>query len=284
VLRIDLLPRQIAIARTNKLLIALIIALLLIELGVLGAMLMGVKGQIATTSAELERVSAIADEVTKLEGEVAQKEGELAPIQAKVDFVDEANESGEQYWDRFHAINEYIYENAQMTRFSITGGSSVNFTVTVGDTTDAARFLLNIVHCPALSNVSVSGLPPGVSIEGAGGAMAGGFQPMASMEPGMEPGIDPGMEPGMDPGMAMGGPTPQASATGDITLDVTATLTEPIEVPVPGAGAAAAGGMPGMDPGMMDPAMMDPAMMDPAMAPEAGAAPPDDAGAEPPME
>ncbi|HCA48174.1 MAG TPA: hypothetical protein DEP45_12730 [Armatimonadetes bacterium] len=276
-LRIDLLPRQIAIARTNKLLIALIIALLLVELGVLGAMLMGVKGRIATTSAELERVTKIADEVTKLEGEVTQKEGELAPIQAKVDFVDEADRSGEQYWDRFHEINEYIYENAQMTRFSITGTSSVNFTVVVGDTTDAARFVLNIVHCPALSNVSVSGLPPGVSIEGAGGAMGGGFQPMAGMEPGMEPGIDPGMEPGM--GAGMGGATPQASATGEITLDITATLTEPVSVPAPGGGGAAAGapGMPGMEPGM------DPAMMDPGMAPEASAPPPD-AGAEPPME
>lgn len=284
-LRIDLLPRQIAIARTNKILVALIIVLLVAELAALGIMYMGIRGEQSRVAEELEKTTKVADEVRKLESEISSKEADLKPIQDKIDFIEDANKSGEQYWDRFHEINKYIYENARMTRFSLTGGNSVNFTVVVSDTTEAARFVLNLVHSPALANVSVSGLPAGVSIEGAGGAGGGGFQPMGG-EMGMEPGMEPGMgEPGMEPGMGGpmgGGPAPQATAEGDITLNVTASLTEGVSEPAPsgGGGAGGAGGgiggmPPGMDPGMMEPGMAEPGMEDPAMA-----EPPEDMPAE----
>ncbi|MBD3293426.1 MAG: hypothetical protein GF393_10915, partial [Armatimonadia bacterium] len=212
-----------------------------------------------------------ANKVRDLESETSAKQGQLDPIQAKIDFIEDANTSGEQYWDRFHAINEYIPEFAQMTRFSITAPGSVNFTVIVGDTTEAARFVLNIVHCPALSNVSVSGLPAGMSIEGAGGATGGGgFQPMGGPEMGMDMGMEPGMEPGMEAmgpmGGMGGGAAPQASASGDITLDVSAALTESVGEPVPSGGAAAGGGgAPGMA-GMGGPGMGAPGM-EPGMEP-----------------
>lgn len=267
----------------NKILVALIIVLLLAEMGALGVMLVSIKGQQADVEAELDKTTKIADETRSLESEISSKEADLAPIQAKIDFVEEANKSGEQYWDRFHAINEYIYENAQMRRFSLTGPSSVNFTVIVGDTTDAARFVLDLVHCPALSNISVSGLPAGMSIEGIGGTTrGGGFQPMGGPEEMMgEPGMmdEPGM---MEPGMGAmgpmgGGSAPQASASGDITLNVTASLVEPVSEPAPSGGAGGGGGAgmgmgmgPGMEPGMgpegMPPGMGEPGMEEPGMA------------------
>ncbi|NLO05520.1 MAG: hypothetical protein GX131_06775 [candidate division WS1 bacterium] len=236
-LRIDLLPRSIAIARTNKIVIALIIVLLLLEVVALGAMLLAVRGQRARTEAELAEVTVVANQVRDLQAQISSKEADLAPIQAKIDFVDEANASGEQYWDRFYAINEYIYEKAQVTRFSITMPDQVNFDVIVGDTTETARFVLNLTMCPAITNLSVSGLPAGVSIEGVGGAGGGGFTPMAGME-------DEAGMPGDDMGMAA--PTATATATGEIRLSVSATLTEPVSEPAPGGGApAGAPGMPG---------------------------------------
>ncbi len=75
----------------------------------------------------------------------------------------DADECGGHYWDRFHAINEYIYERAQITSFSITGGSAVNFNAVVGDTTECARFVLNLIRCPLLTDVSFSGLPAGAA-------------------------------------------------------------------------------------------------------------------------
>ena len=289
-LKIDLLPRHFAVARTNRIVMVLLIIALAAVMGGWVFALGMVRSQIGSTQDELTAVEPKAKEVERIEGETTAKEAELAPIAQKVDFVAEADESGAQYWDRYHAITEYIAEFAQVTRVSITNPSSVNFTAIVGDTTECARFVLNLIQCPALSNVSISGLPAGVSIEGAGGAM-GTFSPMGGpmgMEPGMEmgappPGGVPGMmEPGMmEPGM-MGGPGMggggRVSATGEITLSIAASLTESVGEPQPpGAGGGAGAGM-GMGPGMggpgMEPGMMDPMAMEGPGGPGPGGGPP----------
>ncbi len=290
-LKIDLLPRHFAVARTNKIMIALLImVLIVVMLGWAGAVMM-VKRQIGTTNAELDNIEPTAAKVEELEAETAQKQSELAPIEGKVDFVAEADESGVQYWDRFHDINEYIYDRAQVTRFSITNPSSVNFTAIVGDTTECARFVLNLIQCPALSDISISGLPAGVSIEGAGGA-TGGFSPMAGgmmEEPGMmgAPPMDEGMMmggPGMG-GFAPGGGGGAVTATGEIVLDITAQLTESVSEPMPpgmGGGAAGMGG--GMGGGMMPPGGDMMMMEGPGMMPPEVDMPPggDGADMEPP--
>lgn len=286
-LKIDLLPRHFAIARTNKIVIALFIILLIAVMAGWGFAYMMVRGQISATQAKLDEVEPIAKKTEQTEQEIAQKQGELAPIAAKVDFVAEADQSGAQYWDRFHDIVAWIPAFAQITQFSITNPANVNFDAIVGDTTEAARFVLNIIQCPALSNVSISGLPAGVSIEGVGGAA--GFTPMGgAMGPGMEPGMEAGMEPGMEagmpggPGMAPMGGGAQPTASGEIHLSITATLTEPVSEPVPGGGGAAAGGMPGGMPGMpgMEPGM-EPGMPGPEGAPPGGEMPPEAPDEEP---
>lgn len=268
-LKIDLLPRHFAIARTNKIVMAVFIVLLIAVMGGWAFAYMMVRGQISTTQAKLDEVEPIAKQTEATESEIAQKQADLAPIAAKVDFVEQADQSGAQYWDRFHDIAAWIPAFAQITQFSITNPANVNFDAIVGDTTEAARFVLNIIQCPALSNISISGLPAGVSIEGAGGAA--GFTPMAgAMAPGMEPGMEAGMEPGMAP-MGGGG---QPTAGGEIRLSITATLTEPVSEPAPGGGAPTAGapGMPGMGPeGMPTDAGAGP-------GPDAGAGPGPDAG------
>lgn len=262
-LKIDLLPRHFAIARTNKRVMAVFIILLLIVMAGWGYAYMSVRGRIAQTNEDLAAIEPKAKETEATQAEIAQKQGELAPIAAKVDFVADADDSGSQYWDRFHAIAAWFPSFAQMTQFSITNPANVNFDAIVGDTTEAARFVLNIIQCPALSNISISGLPAGVSIEGVGGAA--GFSPMAGagmpgMEPGMEAGMPPGAEPGMEMGMGpMGGGGGQLTETGEIRLSISATLTEPVSEPAPGGGGGApAGGMGGMpgEPGMpMEPGM-----------------------------
>lgn len=261
-LKIDLLPRHFAIARTNKIVMALFIILLLVVMAGWGFAYMMVRSQIAKTNEELEAIEPKAQETESTKAETAQKQAELAPIAAKVDFVAEADKSGAQYWDRFHAIAAWIPSFVQITQFSITNPANVNFDAIVGDTTEAARFVLNIIQCPALSNISISGLPAGVSIEGVGGGA--GFTPMGGGMPGAEPGMPPGMEPGMEAGMMEPGMAPmgggQLTAAGEIRLSIAATLTEPVSEPVPAGGAPAGGapGMPGMEPGMapgMEPGM-----------------------------
>jgi len=257
--------------------IVLLIATLVGWMAIIG----GVKSKIAAADAEFDKLKPTADKTRDAEDETASKQADLDPIAEKVRFVEDADNCGGQYWDAFHGINEYIYDKAQITDFNLTGGSAVNFHAVVGDTTECARFVLNLIRCPLLTDISFSGLPPGAAVAGAGGATSS-FSPGGGAG---DMGMDPGMmgEPGMDMmGMEMGGGAPGGAVTadGDIILAVSATLVESLSEPMPpGAAAAAGGGMgmgmegmgmegmgmegmgPGMDPGMA-PAGEDPAMME----------------------
>lgn len=242
-LKIDLLPRHFAVARINKLVMAIMIVVLIGAMLFWGGMVMATKSNISKTEAELAEVKVTADKVRALEKETNDKRSELKPIADKVDFVEKADASGAQFWDRFHAINRFIYERAQVIRFSITPPDAVNFDVTVGDTTECARFVLDLIQCPALTSVSVSGLPPGVAIEGAGGAAVTAFQPGAGM--GAEEAEMMAEEEAMGPSGRR--PSATTAAAGEISLSVSAQLVQPVSEPSPvgpAAAAPAAGGAP----------------------------------------
>ena len=253
--------------------LTVMIVLLIVTLVGWMAIIGGVKSKIAAANAEFDEVKPTADKTRAAETETTSKQADLKPIADKVNFVNDADNCGGQYWDSFHAINEYIYDKAQITNFSLTGGSSVNFNAIVGDTTECARFVLNLIRCPLLTNVSFSGLPAGASVEGTGGTTSG-FSPGGG---GGEMGMDPGMmmeEPGMDMGMGMGGGGQGGATTadGDIVLAVSATLVEPLSEPMPPGAAVAGGGGMGMM-GMEDMEGMGPGMPggEPAMDAEGGA-------------
>jgi len=257
VLKVDLLPRQFAIARTNKKLLALI--LLILAGSVVGWFLYfaKIKINISNVQAQLEEVKRDADEVRDLQAKAQSKESDLQPIQDKLQFIARADRSGAVFWDRFHQINEYIWERAQVSSFSITPPSSVQFTVTVHGTQEAGRFLLNLLRCEALTNISMSGLPAGKSVQGVSGitqagprgpggppGMMGGPPGMMGGPPGMA-GMPPGMGPPTGAGAAAASGLEPGSPDEPIVLQVTATLTQPITIPQP-PGAAPAMGRGGM--------------------------------------
>ncbi len=239
-LKIDLLPRHFAVARINKVIIAGLIVVVLVVMAGWGFAVLATRSNIGKAETELAEIKVTADKVRALESETNQKQAELKPIADKVDFVEKADASGEQFWDRFHAINRFIYERAQVTRFSITPPDAVNFDVIVGDTTECARFVLDLIQCPMLTSVSVSGLPAGVSIEGAGGAGVAAFTPGAGM--GAEEAEMMPEEEAMGAGRA--GPT-AVTAAGEIQLSVSAQLVQPVSEPSPLGPAAAAPTVPG---------------------------------------
>ncbi len=241
-LRVDLLPRVIVRGRRNAQLLVFCIFIILAAAVAMLLMLKSVQAKVADTEQKLADAKQRADAVRATEAETAAKKAELAPIQAKIDFVDAADQSGEPYFDRFWKINEYIYSRAKMTDFQITPPSSVSFTVELGDTTDVGRFLLNLVLCPHINGIQVSGVPAGESV-------------------------------------APSDQVQQPITSETITLSVTATLAEAITVPtVPGAGGGAAPGAPGaMGPeGMMpgEPGMGGPGPAEPGTG-EPGPPPPE---------
>ena len=276
-LKIELLPKHFAIARTNKKLLAVAVLLLVVAAGSFAFKYNNIQGQIVTTTEKRDEQKVIADEVTELEGQISEKQAALDPIQGKVDFVRAADRSGGQFWNRFHRINKYIWEDAQVSNFSITNGSGVAFTAQVRGTTGVARFLLNLLRCPDIDNITYSGISGSANVQATGGA--GQTQPISSVDrggpmgmpggpgaagrppslPGGPAGAPGGRPPGMMapggaagmPGSAIGGATTGGPIGGPdelISLSITATLTRPISTPMPPGSevAAAAGGMPGM--------------------------------------
>ena len=231
-LRVDLLPRVIVRGRRNTQLLFVCVAVILASAVAMFLLLKSVEAKVAETEEALADAKRRADAVRTTESDTAARKAELAPIQAKIDFVDDADKSGEPYFDRFWKINEYIYARARMTSFQITPPSNVSFTVELGDTTDVGRFLLNLVLCPHINGITISGVPGGETVE-----PTGRFA--------------------------------QQLADETITLNVTATLAESITVPsTPAAGGPAGGPGAGPTPDMMfgGPEMGPPGMGDPAMA------------------
>ena len=248
-LKLDLLPAHYTVARRNKKVIILAVPML-VGVGLAWLLVMvSMNTTITKTQAEYDDTKTQADAVRKLQGETTAKKAELQPIQDKVDFILAADKSGGQFWERFHQINRYIYDRALVTSFSITPPDSVSFSVTLDTTEDAGRFILNLIRCPYITGISISGSPSqGGQIQGATGAAAAA---MPGAAPGGMPGGMPGGPPGGPPGAAGGppggAPAAAVSGPGPITFAVTAKLVQTISIPAPPAagGGAAAGGPPG---------------------------------------
>ena len=260
-LKIDLLPGHFAAARNAKLcLVGMVVLLLISTIGCMGWMMAAKKDRDATIASHDEWKKK-ADHVRDLGKQADDLEAEAAPIDGKVRFVEDADGSGEAYWAEWDKVNRYIFARAQVLDMQVQPPNSISFNVEVPDTTSVGRFILNIIRCPDISNVRVTGSVPGgpdVGPAGGGGGGGGGGMGMGMMGPGGG-GMMGGMEgPGMmgGPGMMMGGPGGggggggggTATVGGPITLRVSAQLTESIDEPSPDAGGAAAagGGAPGM--------------------------------------
>lgn len=312
-LRIDLLPNRVRHAITNKRLLAVLVLLLLVAGVGFASLLLKVERELSVVQEDLEDATRRADEVREIESEAQAISGRLKPIADKVDFIAQADESGYPYWDRFYEIAEYIYGGAELRFFGIMAraagglvgdgtpgalysvagpaGTDVAFGVTVKNTNEAARFILNLIRCPELSDIGISysippgrvivahwpeilnewGLPafdlptdtiPGLPLGAGAGVGAGvGAMPGADMGPGMPgEGMGPGM-PGADMGALAGAPGVQGMTglalqprmDGPVELLITAQLNRPIMFPQPpGVGVPpAAPGAPGV-PGMPD--------------------------------
>jgi len=225
VLRVDLLPKVIVQGRRNVTVTMFCLIGIVVTAIVMFLMLQQVKNNIAQTEEKLADAKQRADAVRKIKNEAKAKDAELAPIQAKIDFVDAADASGEQFFDRFWKINEYIYSRAQMSSFEISPPASVKFTIQIADTTEAGRFLLNLIRCPHITGIQISGMPAGDTVEPTGSTV-----------------------------MRTIGSTVMRTMEEVITFNVSATLTEGVEIPEPpgGEGAAGAPGAGGPEDMMME--------------------------------
>ncbi|NLO73064.1 MAG: hypothetical protein GX100_02995 [candidate division WS1 bacterium] len=257
-LKIDLLPKHFAAARKNLKLLILFGVLLLVTAGGWLYHINSLQAQTTKYKADTEALQPLVqavDQYTQETTKLINGPSEVSLWKAQDEFITKADATGPEFWKAFHAIREYIPEFARMTTFGITPPDSVQFTVEVRGTHQAGKFAMNIVRCPAITGITMNGLPAGVGLPGAPGAAAAPTPTAAAPPQPGDPGYlgalpPPEAAPGAPP-VAAGGPPAGApgSDTELITLNITAKLTTGIQIPTPaaGAGAAPAGaGPPGM--------------------------------------
>ena len=324
-IKIDLLPKSVKYARVNKVLLIAVVAALAVGLLALGSMDAKLRGDIADAEKRLETVTAEAQAVQSLETQVATNRSRLKPIADKVQFIEAADECGYVYWERFYSVIEYIYGGAELHFFAIlgqpfqpsnvtdfspealfhlapAGSTDCAFAVTVKNPNEFARFMLNLMRCPEISDIQVTGSVPSGRVIAAqwpvmlqqwnlpqfqmptfnfplagvtgGGAGGGGGMGGAGMDmgggPGMGgPGMGGGMEMGGGPGMGGGGAGAGAGVAQQPRLDapievlITCRLAKSVGIPMPPQGAAAGGAAPAG--GMGGPGMGGPGMGGPGM-------------------
>ena len=307
-IKIDLLPKSVKYARVNKVLLIAVVAALAVGLLALGSMDAKLRGDIADAEKRLETVTAEAQAVQSLETQVATNRSRLKPIADKVQFIEAADECGYVYWERFYSVIEYIYGGAELHFFAIlgqpfqpsnvtdfspealfhlapAGSTDCAFAVTVKNPNEFARFMLNLMRCPEISDIQVTGsVPSGRVIAAQWPVMLQQWNlpqfqmptfnfPLAGVTGG-GPGMGGGMEMGGGPGMGGGGAGAGAGVAQQPRLDapievlITCRLAKSVGIPMPPQGAAAGGAAPagGMGgPGMGGPGMGGPGMGGPEM-------------------
>jgi Tfp pilus assembly protein PilN len=162
VLKIDLLPRHFAVARRNiAVTILLAVLVLVVAVGMLVAWPMYLQAQTREFQQKSADLKPTIDRVRQLESEIATRKGELIPLQQRVEFVKAADRSGAQYWEAWQEISRYIPEFVQLISFEIQWNNRVDMTCMMQGTESYNRFIVNLMMCPALDNISPSELPEG---------------------------------------------------------------------------------------------------------------------------
>jgi hypothetical protein len=225
-LRIDLLPAHFAQRRLIKKMLAISVVLLLATVGAWAALIMKTKGEVADKQAELDRVKDRASVVDKIRSETGKIKNQRDAIEPKVDFVDSTRDAAVAYFDRFHKINEYIPETAQLTLFDLSGTpgqdeitvNRVRLQVITGTDQGTAELIFSLRRCPHIANFTVSSQH---QQGGAGGGQQGGVGDSGTVigEYSAEPrrqqgGAGAGAGAGMAGPAAMGGGMPAGGGGG----------------------------------------------------------------------
>ena len=227
-IRIDLLPRYVALRRIFKR-IAIVCALVVMVLGTgLSAFYYQDYLKLQTLKANVETYKPIAANALATEKRANDKVAEAQPLQTTVNFFVDAARSGSERAAILDLIRRYIYDGALIASLDISDGTTAKLTASVRTPDDYARFLLNLRRGKAPTGILFSN---DATASGIGGYPAGSTTsapaPTAPPVPGGPPLV----------------PT-QAPAGGNFevfpnNIPASATLKDPIVVPAPPGEAAA---------------------------------------------
>ncbi len=319
-IKINLLPAFVRERKVVRKLLMFILILLGLELLGFAYWYNRVSTQGYDIGQQLDVAKAQAQEVQRLQSEADSIRAEIEPIKAKTKFIEDTKNFPVKLADLLDSIRRYTYGKVIYTSLQLGGGAGGMMgpmmggmpgpmmgtgmpgmgamggggtqqitTVSIQGYTDSvenvARYLQNLLRCPQIADVQISGIPGYGTSAGATPGMGGmpGMMGKAPMMGSGMPGMMGGM-PGMMPGAGMG----TTQTPGQVSISVICYLMEPLTPPSPPTAAPpTAAGMPGMGmPGMGMPGMGMPGAVGPlpqAAAPTTGA-PPEGRGRLPGLE
>ncbi len=143
-IKIDLLPGYVKLKRDLHRSIAACVVATGAIAGVLLMVLEQRKLDLQTVEANRLVAEAVAAQVTAASNAKSASDAEAAPLLNAVSFMSAASKTGPQRAALLNLIRQYIYEDAIVSSIDVSDGQKVVIRATVRNTSEYARFLLNL--------------------------------------------------------------------------------------------------------------------------------------------
>jgi len=235
-IRIDLLPRYVALRRWFKRILAVCLMLISAFAAILFLIYYREQLRLATLKTNIANVKVFADKTDAAEAAAATATAEAQPLQSTVNFLVDAGRTGSERAALLDLIRRYVYNGAVVGSLDISDGKTAVFSGMVRTPDDYARFLLNLRRGTAPAGILFAKLPEGSGI--LGWPNRSGTTATAGA-----PGQPAPAAPAPAPGQPQTGVVPLDAVRYQIfpnNINAKAELREPIVVPIPPGEAAPA--------------------------------------------
>lgn len=143
-IKIDLMPRYVAIGRLFKRLILGAGVLLVGTAAILALITVKSSQELAVTKTNLINVEAVAVKTETAVKNQQAAEATAAPLETFVQFVVDTGQTGAQRAALVDLVGRYISPNAVVSQIDLSDGQNAKITATLKTPDDYARFLLSL--------------------------------------------------------------------------------------------------------------------------------------------
>lgn len=143
-IKIDLMPRYVALERRFRTFMAGAFALLVGTAATLSLVYLRGQGNLARVKEQLADATEVAKMTTDAQSALATAESAAATKQGYVQFIVNASQTGSQRAALLDLVRRYISPDAVVSQIDMSDGQNAKITATLKSPNDYARFLLSL--------------------------------------------------------------------------------------------------------------------------------------------
>ena len=143
-IKIDLMPRYVALQKRFRNLLWLALALIAGTTAVLAVLHFRGENQLAVMRAQGEAAKRVAAMTTAAQAAQSAAESAAVPVQTYVKYVVDVGQTGAQRAALLDLVRRYISPDAVISQIDMSDGQNAKITATLRSPDDYARFLLNL--------------------------------------------------------------------------------------------------------------------------------------------